>query len=412
MPRPHDAAATAQAAFVMSSLPMQAPVSIQTLPPAAETSRPGRALLAHARPLITLATQLRHAALDAPEAMKQALVAAVARFERDATAAGCDERSVVAASYLLCVWIDEAVDDTPWGSGGAGLLLRFHGESDGSTKVLQLLSRLAEQPNENRALLELYHACLSLGLQGALRGSPDAARRLEALRRRVYLTLPHPPVTLAAPLSTAVPPGSSPLRRRLLLGALPLLGLIALGVYTASHLLLAQRVDQVFASMQQLAPTSGIAQAAAMPASGAGTIVAARAAPLLAPLLAADRAAGRLVVNDEAHRSVVSVPAEQLFESGSTDPTSAGAELLARVAVALAGSAGKVLVIGHTDGADTRTARLPSAWHQSYEWASETVGVLARTLPPARLAAEGAADVDGGAAPAAPRRRVDIVLYP
>ena len=278
--------------------------------------------------------------------------------------------------------------------------------------MLQLLSRLAEQPNENRALLELYHACLSLGLQGALRGSPDAARRLEALRRRVYLTLPHPPVTLAAPLSTAVPPGSSPLRRRLLLGALPLLGLIALGVYTASHLLLAQRVDQVFASMQQLAPTSGIAQAAAMPASGAGTIVAARAAPLLAPLLAADRAAGRLVVNDEAHRSVVSVPAEQLFESGSTDPSSAGAELLARVAAALAGSTGKVLVIGHTDGADTRTARLPSAWHQSYEWASETVGVLARTLPPARLAAEGAADVDGGAAPAAPRRRVDIVLYP
>ena len=408
----HDAAAKASEPFAMSSLPMQAPISIQTPLPAGDDRRPARALLAHARPLITLATQLRQSALDAPEAMKQALVAAVARFERDATAAGCDERSVVAASYLLCVWIDEAVDDTPWGSGGAGLLLRFHGESDGSTKVLQLLSRLAEQPNENRALLELYHACLSLGLQGALRGSPDAARRLEALRRRVYLTLPHPPVTLAAPLSTAVPPGSSPLRRRLLLGALPLLGLIALGVYTASHLLLAQRVDQVFASMQQLAPTSGIAQAAAMPASGAGTIVAARAAPLLAPLLAADRAAGRLVVNDEAHRSVVSVPAEQLFESGSTDPTSAGAELLARVAAALAGSTGKVLVIGHTDGADTRTARLPSAWHQSYEWASETVGVLARTLPPARLAAEGAADVDGGAAPAAPRRRVDIVLYP
>ncbi len=412
MPRPHDATATAQAAFVMSSLPMQAPISIQTLPPTAETSRPARALLAHARPLITLATQLRHAALDAPDAMKQALVAAVARFERDATAAGCDERSVVAASYLLCVWIDEAVDDTPWGSGGAGLLLRFHGESDGSTKVLQLLSRLAEQPNENRALLELYHACLSLGLQGALRGSPDAVRRLEALRRRVYMTLPHPPVTLAAPLRTAVPPGSSPLKRRLLLGALPLLGLVALGVYTTSHLLLAQRVDQVFASMQQLAPSSGIAQAAAVPASAAGTIVAARAAPLLAPLLAADRAAGRLVVNDEAHRSVVSVPAEQLFETGSTHPTSAGAELLARVAGALAGSAGKVLVIGHTDGADIRTARLPSAWHQSYEWASETVGELARTLPPARLAAEGAADVDGGAAPAAPRRRVDIVLYP
>jgi type VI secretion system protein ImpK len=411
MPR-QDAAATARAAFVMSSLPMQAPISIQTLPPTGDDSRPGRALLAHARPLITLATQLRHSTLDAPDAMKQALVAAVTRFERDATAAGCDERSVVAASYLLCVWIDEAVDDTPWGAGGAGLLQRFHGESDGSTKVLQLLSRLAEQPNENRALLELYHACLSLGLQGALRGSPDAPRRLEALRRRVYQTLPHPPLTLAAPLRTAVPPGTSPLKRRLALGALPLLGLVALGVYTTSHLLLAQRVDQVFASMQQLAPASGTAQAAAAPASGAGTIVAARAAPLLAPLLAADRAAGRLAVSDEAHRSVVSVAAGQLFDSGSTRPTKAGAELLGRIAAALAGSGGKVLVIGHTDGADTRTARLPSAWHQSYEWASETVDVLGRTLPAARLAAEGAADIDGGGVPSATPRRVDIVLYP
>jgi len=411
MPRPHDAAATAQAAFVMSSLPMQAPISIQTLPPTGEETRPARALLTHARPLITLATQLRHSALEAPEAMKQALVAAVARFERDASAAGCDERSVVAASYLLCVWIDEAVDDTPWGVGGAGLLHRFHGERDGSTKVLQLLSRLAEQPNENRALLELYHACLSLGLQGALRGSPDAAGRLEALRRRVYMTLPHPPVTLAAPLRTAVPPGTSPLKRRLLLGAVPLLGLLALAVYTASHLLLAQRVDQVFASMQQLAPAGG-ARAAGAPASGAGTIVAARAAPLLAPRLAADSAAGRLAVSDEAHRSVVSVPAEQLFEPGSTNPTKAGTELLARVAGALAGSAGKVLVIGYTDGADTRTARLPSAWHQSYEWASQAVEVLARTLPPARLAAEGAADSDADGGSVARRRRVDIVLYP
>jgi len=110
---------------------------------------------------------------------------------------------------------------------------------------------------------------------------------------------------------------------------------------------------------------------------------------------------------------VVSVPAEHLFEAGSTRPTEAGAELLARVAAALAASGGgKVLVIGHTDGADARTARLPSAWHQSYEWASQTVEALGRTLPPARLAAEGAADVDAGGAASAPRRRVDIVLYP
>jgi len=278
---PREAAAKARAAFATNSLPMQTPIPIQPLAPASDDGRAGRVLLALARPLITLATQLRQSTLDAPDAMKLALVAAVARFERDTAAAGCGERSIVAASYLLCVWIDEAVDDTPWGAGGAGLLQRFHGESDGATKVLQLLSRLAEQPNENRALLELYHVCLSLGLHGALQGSQgsqgsaEAARKLEALRRRVYQTLPHLPVTLAAPLQTAVPPGTSPLKRRLALGAIPLLGLLALSVYTVSHLRLAQQVDQVFASMQQLAPAGNAAQPAA-PASGAGVIVAAR----------------------------------------------------------------------------------------------------------------------------------------
>ena len=58
----------------------------------------------------------------------------------------------------------------------AGLLQRFHGERDGSDRVLRLLSRLAERPHENRALLELFHACLSLGLQGALRSAATTVR--------------------------------------------------------------------------------------------------------------------------------------------------------------------------------------------------------------------------------------------
>ena len=79
-----------------------------------------------------------------------------------------------------------------------------------------------------------------------------------------------------------------------------------------------------------------------------------------------------------------------------------------------AAAASKIVVTGHTDGRDARTARLPSAWHQSFEWAREAAGGLARTLPLQRLAVEGAADFDdapaGASAPAL--RRVDIVLYP
>jgi type VI secretion system protein ImpK len=371
-----------------------------------EEARQGRVLRASARPLVALATQLRRAAPDSAEGMKHALAAAVERFEREMAAAGWDERGISAASYLLCVWVDEVVADTPWGAGGAGLLERFHGESDGSAKVLRLLSRLAEQPRENRALLELFHACLSLGLAGPWRGTPDAARQRETLRSRVYLTLPHEAVALAPPWRAAVASGRSPLMRRLAIGALVLLGLLALGVYTTSHLLLAARVDEVFATMRQLSAAGGQVAAPTAPAT------AARATLRLAPLLAADQAAGRLSVRDEVHRSVVSLPAGALFEPGSTNLSPSGAQVLARVGAALAPTRGKVLVIGHTDGSDPRTARLPSAWHQSYEWAREAAGALGRALAAERLAVEGAADLDVRADAQLARRRVDIVLYP
>jgi type VI secretion system protein ImpK len=374
-------------------------------------ARQAHALRASARPLIALATQLRRAVLDSPEGMKQALAAAVDRFEREMAAAGWDERRISAASYLLCVWVDEVVADTPWGAGGAGLLERFHGERDGSSKILRLLSRLAEQPRENRALLELFHACLSLGLNGHLRAAPDAARQLEMLRSRVYLTLPQDAVALSPPWRSAAATGPAPWHRRLALGALLALGLGALGVYTTSHLLLAARVDRVFASMRQLSGTSasdkGGAPIAALPASGALP-----ATLRLAPLLAQDQAAGRLGVRDEAHRSVVSLPADALFDPGSTRLSAAGAALLTRVGAALAPTRGKVAVIGHTDGSDARTARLPSAWHQSYEWAREAADALGRTVGADRLAVEGAADLDQRADAPVARRRVDIVLYP
>lgn len=377
-----------------------------TLPPPPDDEQRSRALHSSARPLIALATQLRRAVLDAPEGMKRALAAAVARFERELAAAGWDERGVAAASYLLCAWVDEVVDDTPWGAGGAGLLEAFHGERGGSGRILRLLSRLAEQPRENRALLELFHACLSLGLKGELRAAPDGARQLEMLRQRVYLALPHEPVALAPPWRSAVPPARPAWRRRLTLSALLALGLAALGVYTASHLLLAAHVDEVFASMQKLA-VAGAAQrpAAAPPAPAA-------APSRLAPLLAPARAAGRLVVRDEAHRSVVSLPADAVFAPGSTQLSPEAAPLQAQVAAALGQHPGKVVVIGHTDGSDPRTARLPSAWHQSFEWAREVADVLARTLPAQRLAVEGAADLETRDDAGQPRRRVDIVLYP
>jgi len=351
-------------------------------PPAA------RALRAQALPLVALMARLRDATPADPAALRRTLAVAVNRFEDDARVAGVDEASVAAASYVLCAWGDEQFGAAPWGAGGAGLLQRFHGEANGGDKLLRLLARLAEKPREHRALLELFHTCLSLGLRA--RTALDN-RDHETLRSRVNLALQQvaPAPALVAPWHCAAAAASPPRAPRVALPAVLLLGGLALGVYSASQLQLAARVDGVLASLQQLVPAR-----AAVPTAGTTA-----APPRLAPILRDDTDAGRLSVRDEALRSVVVVGADALGDANGP---------LTRLGAALTKLPGKVLVVGYTDGSDPPTARTPSAWHQAMEWARGTADVLRPQLGDARLAVEARVDATGGG----PLRRVEIVLFP
>ena len=87
---------------------------------------------------------------------------------------------------MLCAWADEQFEAAPWGAEGAGLLLCFHGEAHRGDKLLRLLARLAEKPSEHRALLELFHTCLSLGLRAS---TALDNHDHENLRSRVYLAV-------------------------------------------------------------------------------------------------------------------------------------------------------------------------------------------------------------------------------
>lgn len=346
-----------------------------------------RALRAQAFPLVALMARLRDATPADPAALRRSLAAAVNRFEADARVAGVDEASVAAASYVLCAWGDEQFGAAPWGAGGAGLLRHFHGEAEGGDKLLRLLARLAEKPREHRALLELFHTCLSLGLRARM-----APGDHEILRSRVHHALQQvaPVPALVAPWHCAAAAASPPRAPRVALPAVLLLGVVALGVYSASQLQLAARVDGVLASLQQLMPQRTATAAAA------GT---AMAPPRLASRLRDDIVAGRLSVRDEALRSVVVIGAEGL--QGASGP-------LTRLGSVLAQLPGKVLVVGYTDGSDPPTARTPSAWHQAMEWARGAADVLRPQVGDARLAVEARVDATAGQ----PLRRVEIVLFP
>lgn len=346
-----------------------------------------RALRAQALPIVALMAGLRDGTPADPAALRRTLAAAVNRFEADARVAGVDEASVAAASYVLCAWGDEQFAAAPWGAEGAGLLHRFHGESGGG-KLLRLLTRLAEKPREHRALLELFHTCLSLGLRARIE---PGNRDHEILRARVHLALQQvaPVPALVPPWHCAAAAASPPRAPRLALPAVLVLGALALGIYSISQLQLASRVDGVLASLQRIVPPP---TATAVPA-------ATMAPPRLAAHLRADIDAGRLAVRDEALRSVVVIGAEAL-------PGASGA--LARAGAALAKVPGKVLVVGYTDGSDAPTARTPSAWHQAMEWARGAAEVLRPQLGDARLAVEARVETTAGQ----PLRRVEIVLFP
>jgi len=102
--------------------------------------------------------------------LHQRLVSEIKSFETKAKDAGLKPEIVLSARYALCVTLDEAVLNTPWGSESAWpqrtLLSVFHNETSGGEKFFLILDRMKEQPAENLYILELMYIFLSLGFEG------------------------------------------------------------------------------------------------------------------------------------------------------------------------------------------------------------------------------------------------------
>ena len=114
-------------------------------------------------------------------------------------------------------------------------------------------------------------------------------------------------------------------------------------------------------------------------------------------------------------RSTVTVLGDTLFDPGSAEVASRAKPLFERVAAALNQVPGPVLISGHTDNQPIRSLRFPSNWHLSKERAESVRKLLAATVKPDRLNAEGRADTepvaDNGTADSRARnRRVEIML--
>jgi type VI secretion system protein ImpK len=207
-----------------------------------------------------------------------------------------------------------------------------------------------------------------------------------------------------------------PLARSRTLVVLPVWAVAAAGavVVIATLLVLnAQLNGLARPAFRQIAAVPAALRAAvpAVAAAAAGASVARVATPL-----AADAAGNALEVRDEPLRSVVVLPADALFAAGTAQLDPKAGALLGRIAQALAGQPGQIVVSGHADNAPVSSLQFPSSWHLTRARASAIAAALVKAGVRAdRVRAEGLADAEPRgpnttAADRARNRRIEIVL--
>jgi type VI secretion system protein ImpK len=390
------------------------PAAAPAMPDAPNVAHGLNPLLAEANSLLMLVPRCAtRARWPTRLRLRASLAQGVRDFAKAAQDRGIAPERVMAARYVLCTMIDEAASDTPWGGGGLwgrhSLLVEFHNEVFGGEKVFQLMARLAEKPDANLDLLELIYAAVSLGFEGRYRVIEGGRVQLDAVRTKLAQIIRQQRGAYPAALAEHWQATPAPVRK--VLSWLPLavaaaVSLLLLGgLYAAYSWSLSGRADPVYEQIQRLRlapPVAPVAQPAAQP----------RVAQFLQPEIKA----GLVAVRDEVDRSVITIRGDGLFAPASATLASDREALMKRIAEALAGIAGPVLVTGHTDNTAMRSLRFPSNWHLSDERARVVRDLMIRSgLTADRVRAEGRADGEPAvpndtAANRAVNRRVEITL--
>ena len=122
--------------------------------------------------------------------LHQQLVREIKNFETTAKDNGIKPEIALAARYIMCTVLDEAVLNTPWGAESGWtqrtLLSTFHNETRGGEKFFILLDRMKNSPGENLDILELMYICISLGYEGKYRIVHNGRDMLEHIRDDLF----------------------------------------------------------------------------------------------------------------------------------------------------------------------------------------------------------------------------------
>lgn len=183
--------------------------------------------------------------------LRDRLETGVRSFEVKALASEIEQAQVLAARYLLCTALDEAVGKAKLGQEGEwakrALLSSFHNETWGGEKFFLVLEKCLAQPTRSLYLLELMYVILSLGFEGRHGAMERGNIALEALRDKVYREIRFlrgdPLTELAPPLARRIE--EKPPRYISTALAAGMAAVCLLGAFFAFSFILNQRADEV-----------------------------------------------------------------------------------------------------------------------------------------------------------------------
>ncbi|MCQ0988630.1 type VI secretion system protein TssL, long form [Jiella marina] len=358
-------------------------------------------LLDAAAPLLILIGRLRLGVVELQAApLMNHVIGEIERFGERAAEAGYSNDDARRGQYALCATADDIVQNLPSRERAEWLrypmLARFFGVRDSGVEFFEVLREILANPAAQFDLLELYHACLSLGFEGKYRTGHGGDAGLSNERRNVYEALRR----VRARNDDDISPrwqgqaiGARALRAAVPLWVLASLAAVALvGLFFTLRILLVSDAQAVADELLALRDQPKIAlvrpptaERFVPPPIQSTQLERIRAA--LSPEI--DR--GGVAVEPVGEAITIRVDNTLLFDSGSADVTPAFEKLAQGIASALDDEPGQIFVVGHTDNVRmSGLGQFKSNQELSLARAKSVEAVIAAHLSePGRIVVEG-----------------------
>ncbi len=389
-------------------------------------------ILAAAAPLLMLFGQLRLMPVERQaEPLAEHVADAIEKFDRTMEKSGVPEEDARIAKFAVCETADDLIGNLPWPQKNDwarhGMLSQFFHIGPSGTGFFEALNKVLASPEAHYDLLELMHACLSLGFEGQYRGVTREDTNLERVRRDVYETLRYFRARAGEDISPhwqglAATMARSSARLPLWVVAAAASALLT-AAFFALRVLITNEGDATAGELLALNPSTPVAieRASVAPLAEPAKVTPPAATTTqidrIRSALAKDVEGGGLTIGTKGDFIVVEINNLLLFQSGKAEAKPEFQPIAADIAAALEPERGPIRIVGHTDNVKPRkSSPFKSNFDLSVARAKAVEALMApKFSDPSRLTVDGKGEDEPIADNATPEgrarnRRVDVMI--